>query len=190
MGHCELRCAVGLKRVRYRHGEVLLWHVLRSRGRWELWIVGPKIERWTEDVGRFGAQAVGTRLQRDHNRDLLGTCQGILRTSVSTTPRRHSSTQGGPTYRPVNLNGEWMARLYRRIPVGVANGDTLRECAGSEGSDGEERTKLHRSKRSNVNTELQAGERGGSTIMTPYSGQKEVLYTQLNSQALRDHGLG
>jgi hypothetical protein len=109
VGHCELCFSVTLKSIWYCHSKVLLGHVLRCWGRWEFGMVGARIKRIAEDVGRIRALATETIHQRDHNRNILGARQGILGASFSVRPRLHNSTQTGPTYWPVNLDGEQVA---------------------------------------------------------------------------------
>jgi hypothetical protein len=79
--------------------------------------------------------------QGDHNRNLLGARQGILKQSFSVQPRQHS--QKGSAYRPDNLNCERFPGFDLGTRVGIANVYTLSECAADKRGEGDQRSKLH-----------------------------------------------
>lgn len=87
MGHGELRLATGIERAWHDHGEVLLRLVIRRWESRELGIVGALIEGGAEFVERVRAVSIfGTFQQRDHNRNVHGARQGVLRLIFSPDP--------------------------------------------------------------------------------------------------------
>jgi hypothetical protein len=140
----ELSCGVARKVNWCRHGEILLGSVQQRWSLWELGIVGARIKRVSEDISWIRTLVSGTIKQGDHNRNLIGARQGVLRESFSVQPRQHNSTQKGSAYWPDHLNYERTTGFDLGTLGGIANFYTLPECAADKGSEGDQRCKLHR----------------------------------------------